>query len=364
VTTGPAAAAADPASNPGAGGTGEEDAIPQEHAAAAWARAAAQGIHRLAIPTPFPVGRVNAYLVEDDPLTLVDSGPNSARALDELESALAAHGHRVEEVGLLVLTHQHVDHVGLAEVIARRARAEVAALAALGDHLADFKRQGPADDRFAEWVMRTHGVPGEIVLALRAASASVRAWGAPVSVTRPLTDGAELKLRDRTLTAVHRPGHSPSDTLFWDRRSGTALAGDHLLAHVSSNPIVSRPLEDGGEEPNERPRALLSYLRSLEQTRAMDLALVLPGHGDPITDHVALIDSRERLHRRRAERIHRLLASGPLSAHEVARRMWGDAAITQAYLTLSEALGHLDLLVHDGRVREERDGDVVRFRAS
>ena len=46
--------------------------------------AADAGIHRLAIPTPFQVGRVNAYLIEDEPLTLVDSGPNSAKALDEL----------------------------------------------------------------------------------------------------------------------------------------------------------------------------------------------------------------------------------------------------------------------------------------
>ncbi len=49
----------------------------------ALAEAAAAGIHRLAIPTPFMVGRVNAYLIEDSPLTLIDSGPNSAKALDE-----------------------------------------------------------------------------------------------------------------------------------------------------------------------------------------------------------------------------------------------------------------------------------------
>jgi hypothetical protein len=47
-------------------------------AQAALARAADAGIHCLSIPTPFQVGRVNTYLIEDDPLTLVDSGPNSA----------------------------------------------------------------------------------------------------------------------------------------------------------------------------------------------------------------------------------------------------------------------------------------------
>ena len=52
---------------------------------AALARAAEAGIHLLRIPTPFAVGRVNTYLIEDGPLTLVDSGPNSGRALDELQ---------------------------------------------------------------------------------------------------------------------------------------------------------------------------------------------------------------------------------------------------------------------------------------
>jgi hypothetical protein len=40
--------------------------------------------------------------------------------------------------------------------------------------------------------------------------------------------------------------------------------------------------------------------------------------------------------------------------------LWGNIAVTQAYLTLSEVLGHLDLLLNAGRVREvERDGVAV-----
>jgi len=39
------------------------------------ARAAEAGIHCLAIPTPFAVGRVNCWLIEDEPLTLLDTGP-------------------------------------------------------------------------------------------------------------------------------------------------------------------------------------------------------------------------------------------------------------------------------------------------
>lgn len=334
----------------------------------ALARAARAGIHRLAIPTPFAVGRVNAYLIEDTPLTLVDSGPNSAKALDELEQALAARGHTIEDIELLVITHQHMDHFGLASILARRSGADVAALDALAPFLARFGGEMELEDRFAEQIMLRHGIPPEVVTALRAVSAGFRAWGAAVEVTRPLADGSQLELGGRTLRVLHRPGHSPSDTVFVDEQRGIMLAADHLIAHISSNPLLARPLAGAGpteegepaaEQP--RPQALVTYMDSLARTREMQLELVLPGHGAPITDHAALIDERFRLHARRAERIRQLIAEQPRSAHEIAQALWGNVAVTQAYLTLSEVLGHVDLLLADGSVTESESEGVTTF---
>jgi len=338
-------------------------------AEAALARAADAGIHCLPIPTPFQVGRVNTYLIEDDPLTLVDSGPNSGTTLDALERALAAHGRRVEDLELIVITHQHIDHLGLVPILARRSGAQVAALDLLAPRVEHWKEGMDADDAFAERVMAEHGIPQDVRFALLAVSQSYRSWGAAAKVTRPLAAGSELVLRDRTLRVLHRPGHSPSDTIFHDERRGIVFGADHLIKHVSSNPLISRPLRDGtagdaGTLP-ERPHALEIYLESLRATRAMEnVDLVLAGHGEPVTDHVALIDERFRLHRRRAAKIHRLIAGGPMTAYEIAQALWGNVAVTQAYLTLSEVLGHVDLLVTDGLAVEQRDGDLVRFAVS
>ncbi len=344
---------------------GEADAGEAESRAAAeaaLARAAAQGVHRLAIPTPFQVGRINAYLIEDDPLTLVDSGPNSGKALDELEQALAAHGHTVEDLELLIITHQHLDHFGLAGILARRSGAEVAALDALAPLLGQYGENAELDDRFAERMMLRHGIPADMTAALRSVSASFRGWGGAVTVTQPLHDGEELTLRDRTLRALHRPGHSPSDTVFHDEARSLLLAGDHLIAHISSNPLLARPLGPPVDDQAPRPQALVTYMGSMRRTRDMDLDLVLSGHGVPITNHAALIDERFRQHQRRAEKIYRLIAERPRNAHEIALELWGNIAVTQAYLTLSEVLGHVDLLLNDGRVREvEGPGDTVRF---
>jgi glyoxylase-like metal-dependent hydrolase (beta-lactamase superfamily II) len=335
--------------------------VPSEQERELLALAAEQGIHRLAIPTPFQVGRVNAYLIEDSPLTLVDSGPNSGKALDELEQALAARGHAIEDIELLVITHQHIDHFGVASILARRSGAEVAALDALAPYLRDFRGAAELDDRFAEQAMPLHGIPTDVVTALRAVSSSFRAWGSAVEVTRPLRDGEELRLRDRSLRVLHRPGHSPSDTVFHDESRSLLLAADHLIKHISSNPLLTRPLGAGPDFAGPRPRSLVDYIASLRLTREMPLSLVLPGHGEPISDHVALIDQRLRLHNRRVEKIYDLIAARPRTAHEIAIELWGNVAVTQAYLTLSEVLGHVDLLLADGRVVEVQADGVIRF---
>ena len=323
--------------------------------------AASAGIYCLAIPTPFAVGRVNCYLIDDDPLTLVDTGPNSGKSLDELERALAAHGRTIEDLGLIVLTHQHMDHIGLLEVLVRRSGAEVAALHLLGPYLADFRTSVAADDDFSHEVMRRHGIPADMATVLGAVGVAFRAFGSRGRVTQELHEGDQLSLRDRTFAVMHRPGHSPSDTIFWDEQRRILIAGDHLLAHISSNPLVHRPLDP--QAPQARPQALIQYIDSMLATRELPAQVVLSGHGEPITDPVGLIDERLRLHRRRAEKMLRMLDPEPLTAYEIAVQMWGNVAVTQAYLTLSEVLGHLDLLVRDGLVREQVDDGVARFKA-
>jgi glyoxylase-like metal-dependent hydrolase (beta-lactamase superfamily II) len=323
--------------------------------------ARAGDVHCLAIPTPFAVGRVNCYLVEDDPLTLLDAGPNSATSLTTLEAALDAHGRRVEELERIVVTHQHIDHIGLVEILAKRSGAEVCALDLLAPWLADYKHEMEENDSFSAAIMLRNGIPQDVVYALRAVSASFRAWGAAAHVTRALPDGELLEFASRSWRVLHRPGHSPSDTVFFDEASGELFGGDHLIKRISSNPLLSKPL---GAHPGDRPRALMTYLDSLRLTREMDLEVVYAGHGEPVEDHRGLIDERMRMHERRADKLCGLIAKRPSNAYELAQEMWGNVAVTQAFLTLSEVLGHVDLLIDQGRVREREADGVVCFEAT
>jgi glyoxylase-like metal-dependent hydrolase (beta-lactamase superfamily II) len=317
-------------------------------------------IHRIPIPTPFRIGRVNGYLIEDEPLTLVDVGPKSDISLAELETVMGTLGHRVEDLERIVLTHQHLDHMGLARTLADRSGAEVCSLDLLAPWLADYGTSIDEDDAYSTAIMRRYGVATDTREGLRAVTSAFHTWAEPVTVTHPLADGAELAFAGRTLRVHHRPGHSPSDTIFHDEQSGELLAGDHLLKSISSNPLIARPLQGG--EPEDRPQSLIIYRESLRRTREMDVSVAFGGHGDPIEDHRALIDQRIESQDRRSEKIHGLLVERPRTAHELAQALWGgNVAMTQAYFTLSEVLGHLDVLMAEGRAREDEDDGRVTF---
>lgn len=325
-----------------------------------WDRIGAAGFKLMRIPTPFAVGRVNCWVIEDEPLTLVDTGPNSGKALDEVEKQLRALGHGIDDLELIIVSHQHIDHLGLVQILAERSGADVAAIEPLVPILEDYSRACDLDDDFATELMRRHGIGEQTLQALRSVSQGFRAWGSRADVSRSLADGEVIELRDRRLEVQLRPGHSPTDTVFWDADREILIGADHLIAHISSNPLLTRPI-DGSEE---RPRALLDYMASLERTKDLPAEIVLPGHGEPVTGHRELIDSRFAMHRRRAEKLRRLISEEPMTAHQLAHSLWGNVAVTQAFLTLSEVIGHMDLLIAEGRAEEIETDGIVRFAAA
>ena len=324
----------------------------------------APGITPITVPSPFAIGAVNAYLLEGEPLTLVDPGPNQDESLAALERGLAERGRRLEDIELLLLTHQHHDHVGLAARVRERSGAQVATIAPLAAFLADFEASMDADDAYAVAMMRRHGIDSEVARSLSELSRSWRPVGGGVAVDRVLADGETVVAGGRALRVHTRPGHSPTDTVFHDGEAGVLLGGDHLLERVSSNPIAHAPVgvadAVAAAASADRPRPLLDYLDSFERTRPLEVSVVLPGHGPPFAGHRAVIDARVQMHRRRAERVLRRI-DGRVTAADIARSLWRRMAVSQAYLALSEVIAHVDLLAAEGRVREEPDGELVRL---
>jgi len=318
----------------------------------------------LPLPVPYAVRVVNAYLLLGEPLTLVDPGADWPDTRSELEAALAAHGLGVGDVERIVITHQHHDHAGLAHWIKEQSGADVVAHGGIVAHLARLADESmEAEDQFQAGVMRLNGVAEERIQQLYELSKAHRVYGGSVGVDVPVREGDTVRAGTHTLVVHERPGHSPSDLVLVNESGSFALGGDHLIATISSNPVVHRPL-DRPADPRDRPPALVAYLDSLHRTAALDVDTVLPGHGPPVLDHGRLIGERMTFHERRKERMVETLGDQRLTAHELALAIWGEVARKEPFLTLSEALGHLDLLEREGRVVVEEDGGVLRYARS
>jgi glyoxylase-like metal-dependent hydrolase (beta-lactamase superfamily II) len=328
------------------------------------------GLHPLELPTPFAIGPVSCYVLRGEPMALVDPGPRRDKTRAALDAGLAGLGLRVEDVELVVLTHQHHDHVGLAAEVARRSGARVAATPRLAAYLGAYEHEADRDDAYAVATMLRHGIDADARQTLDDISRSFRRYSEGVTVEAVVGDGEEIVAGGRTFTAFERPGHSPTDTVFLNRSDGLLLGGDHLLERISSNPIAHVPID--GRDPVEvatgdRRRALVEYLASLRATAGLGVDVVLLVHGAPFRGHRDLISKREEMHARRARRILRSV-DGTRTATDIIGLLWRNLPVTQTYLALSEVLGHIDLLERDGLVRAvERDDGVViweRVRAA
>jgi glyoxylase-like metal-dependent hydrolase (beta-lactamase superfamily II) len=315
-----------------------------------------------AISVPIPwIGSVNLWLLRGEPLTLVDSGPSNDSALATIEEQLAEHRLSVRDIELVLITHHHLDHSGLAARIKELSGAEVAAHRGTARWGLEYHQRTAEERRFTLELMAAHGVPGELIAATEPFYEYIAREGTEFETDRVLLDGETIEAGDRTLRVVFRPGHSTTDTLFVDDVAQEAFVGDHLLANISTGAELG-PTELPGDE---RRRALIEYLSNVRATAAMDMRRCYTGHGPTIDDHRALIEERIAFHNDRLDRIAEIVRDGSTTAFEIAQRLWSEeVARTQTVLAIWEVVGHLDILVNRGTVLEHvDDSGCHRFRA-
>ncbi len=313
----------------------------------------------LAVPTPFPVGPVNLYLAEGEPLTLIDAGPRYDPAREALTSALAGYGYRISDLQRIVLTHAHPDHCGIAAELVRISGADVLAHAAAANRLSgDAEAQRTT---FYRDVMHWAGVPVDALQALAGARRDARRYSEPVALDRTLADGDVLQLGGEDWRVLHTPGHTGDLICLYQPQRRVLLSSDHLLPDISSNPVIERAVPG---QPG-LARRLVDYMAQLRRVAEMDIALTLPGHGQPITDHRALIRERLSFHAERANRMLAVMDDAALTAQEIVVRIFPRLDPINHFLAVSEVIGHLQWLQVQSQVTcDELDGVAIWKRAA
>jgi glyoxylase-like metal-dependent hydrolase (beta-lactamase superfamily II) len=324
------------------------------------------GVFRIPVPVPFPQagGPVNVYAIEekDGGLLLWDSGLGSPDGMAALEEGFRGLGRRFDEVRRIVISHAHVDHYGAARFVEERAGREIPAYA----HPADASKMvegGPRSrERFVHYgpYLVKLGVPMDVLLAIGAMREKSQGLARRVRALRPIGDGERVETKHLSLRVLHMPGHTPGLLCLHEEARRLFLSADHLLEKVSPNPIIE--LGPNGEEGFFRP--LLAYVDSVRRMRALDLDLVLPGHGPPFSGHQAVIDRLLAFYEKRQARIREVLAEGPegKTAYEVSRALFPAARSIDAFLTVSETIANLEALEHRGEVSRSLVDGVYRFR--
>ena len=323
---------------------------------------AALGVQRVPVPVPFVEagGPANVYVIEerDGGLALFDAGLGSPSGGAALREGFARLGRQVSEVRRIFVSHGHVDHYGYARTVQEESGAAVFCHARDRDKLTWRDRSPQRLDSFALYLHRL-GAQQELLDSVREMARQIVRYARPLEQVEDLLPGMRLSFARFSAEVLHLPGHTPGLVCLWDAEHALLFSDDHLLERVSPNPLLD--LEDGpGEDGRPRHRALAEYLRSAGRVRSLPIKLVAPGHGEPFSEHVALIDRLLGFYAKRQAKILELLARAPMTATELAPKVFPRASARQLYLVLSEVVGNLEVLEDRGEiVRTERDGRWV-----
>jgi len=320
-------------------------------------------VRRLPVDTPLTEGRTNVYLLPDDPVSLVDSGINTADARTQLRDGLSEYGLTISDVEQVFLTHYHADHGGLAGWIQSKSDAAVFA------HESDADRVDPSP---AQWLdicnsqyerLETWGTPRSKLSELRAVNDENHRFHSDSVEIDPLRDGDVVAAGEAGLTVIHTPGHTAGSCCY--QVDDKVFTGDTLLP-------VYTPNIGGADMRLSDP--IGTYLQSLRLLAESRYAHAYPGHRDSITQPTDRISEIGSHHLSQAHLLLEAMEKRESSADlwTLTQELYVDVedihvvlgvGETHAHLRHLETLGLVDL-ADDGAARTtiDRAADIVDER--
>ena len=304
--------------------------------------------HRILVPTPFYVGPVNVYLIEEDPLTLIDAGPRDDASLAALRSGLTSLGYKLSDIKRIIISHAHADHYGLARVIVEESGAtayihewDAPAVSANTDYVA-----------YRE-LLTAAGVPRDVVARMEAGYEKFKGFAYPLDHVETLKDNDEILFEHESLSVVHTPGHTPGSICLVRTSNRLVFASDTVLKTITPNPVLSPdPIN-----AKRRFQSLGEYLVSLARIRALAPTVLKGGHGDDVTDYNEHFHRMYRFTNARQSKLLALLPKHGATAWDTSLVMFPDAGGYHRFLALSETVAHLDYAVAENKLGVERKGE-------
>jgi glyoxylase-like metal-dependent hydrolase (beta-lactamase superfamily II) len=298
---------------------------------------------------------VNAWAIATgDGIVLFDAGYAGEDGTRQLEYALAQVGFELSDVKLLVCTHSHSDHYGLAGSIVDASGCELWLHPAWEHIRAIAESPEAALERRIE-IARQSGVPQR---ALERYKEQGRGRGTGVAriaePDRELLPGVEVETDLGTFAVIETPGHAPSHVCLHEPESGLLITGDHLLGRVSL-------FFDYGHTPDP----VSEFLGGLEVVEALEYTtLCLAGHGRPFRGVAGKIQANRAELDAQRERVRTAIGPEPKTAFDVVPDLIGAENLNPASAAwgIQLALSYLDHLALAGEIKEVPDCDPRRWQ--
>ena len=301
------------------------------------------------VPNPFFERDNNAYLLDAGHLVLIDTGIDTADAFSALEDGIVGSGHKIEEIGKILLTHKHLDHFGMAHVLAKISGAEVYIHQ---DDLIDvtqFDARHDLIDSLYEVKMREWGIPQNLIDMLSMRSRLVKLGRSVPAI--PLKDNQVLNIGGQQLKVIHTPGHTQGSSCFLIDE--VLFTGDHLLPTYTPNVGATEVTAHG---------MLRKYRASLLKIKEYSGRRALPGHGQEMEDANRRIEEIMVHHDEREARILEILKDrGPRSVYQIAQELFGTLKEHHVLLGAGEVHAHLESLLSEKQVSSSENLWYVRY---
>jgi glyoxylase-like metal-dependent hydrolase (beta-lactamase superfamily II) len=313
------------------------------------------GIWRLRLPLPWPgVPHGNVWVVAaGDGIVLFDTGIGGKGGFRRFDLALAQAGFGIEDVRLVVCTHSHTDHYGLAAPIVAGAGCELWMHPAwehvrlLGDDPA-----AALEQRIE--VARQSGVPPASLERYRESRKGDNETGidAIVEPDRDLLPGVEVETDLGRWNVHETPGHAPSHVVLHQPEHRLLISGDHLLGRTVL-------FFDHGHSPDP----LGEFLGGLDEIEPLEVDLVLPGHGRPFRDPAVKIAEARRQVEQLLGKCRDALAEGEKTGFEIVAEIVGPEGVNSpaSAWALQIVLSGLDHLAILGEVAPVEGSDPQRW---
>jgi len=316
---------------------------------------------QIPLPIPYAVGPVNSYLFLDPEPTLVDCGLKTDACWDALNHALTGHGLTIRDIQRVVITHAHVDHIGLAGKIVAHSQANVWVSSLVKPWALHIAEKWPSRVQFLMQTLRPFGFADEQLAAFEAGMARTTTMWDPIPPDRLITFGVEdtLDMGGMPWQVIYTPGHCNNQTCFFQEETGQFLAADMLLA-VTPTPVIEEPL-DGG---NEREPGLPLFLDSLGLVEELAIQTVYPGHGPIFQDHQPLIERQSTRIAERTEQCYELIAAGENTFGALLAAMYPGRSLAESFPAIGMLLGYIDLLEGGGMIKGHLHEEQLHYRVT